>query len=100
MRHLEVYQFSDMINVLIRHNMVFGLFSEDEEDPDVDIYTIQVGSISPTQLRLVIKTVLQVMDQWGVRGYDSFLLRRVMDLVLDLRLGFVQGYFSQWIQSP
>ena len=56
-------QTHNMINVLIRLNRVFGLFSEDDPEPLAWMLIYRWGQ--SRHLRLVMKTFLQVMDQRG-----------------------------------
>ena len=99
-----------MINVLVRLNRVFGLFSEEGE-----------GDTEPLAWMLIYSDgsagMLKTSKAHRNKGLGSFLLRRVVEKVLELGLvpcvhieddneisqrffrkwGFVQGDFSQWI---
>lgn len=99
-----------MITVLIRLKRVFGLFSEEgagDSEPLAWMLIYSDGSAG----------MLKTREAHRNKGLGSFLLRRVMEIVLELGLvpcvyieddnevskrffkkcGFVQGDFSQWI---
>merc|ERR1711874_329551 len=99
-----------MINVLVQLKRVFGLFSGEEG-----------GNPEPLAWMLIYSDgsagMLKTREAHRNKGYGSFLLRRVVEKVLELGLvpcvhieddneiskrffrkfGFVQGDFSQWI---